>query len=87
MKTVVSEKGQVTIPKPLRDSLGLAAGTELDFCEEDGQLVARRVRRTDPLDGLVGILSNTDVDQFLTSARGPAWRADLDARPRARRGR
>ena len=38
---MVSEKGPVTIPKPLRDSLGLAPGTELDFEERDGTLVAR----------------------------------------------
>lgn len=33
MKSVVSEKGQVTIPKALRDSLALVPGTELDFVE------------------------------------------------------
>ena len=32
MKAIISEKGQVTIPKALRDSLALAPGTALDFC-------------------------------------------------------
>ncbi len=31
MKTTVSEKGQVIIPKALRDKLGLRPGTVLDF--------------------------------------------------------
>jgi AbrB family looped-hinge helix DNA binding protein len=42
MKSIVSEKGQVTIPKPLRDRLGLAPGTELEFEAVDGKLVARK---------------------------------------------
>jgi AbrB family looped-hinge helix DNA binding protein len=36
MRTTVSEKGQITIPKPLRDSLALVPGTELEFEEHDG---------------------------------------------------
>ena len=31
MKSIVSEKGQVTIPKALRVSLAISPGTELDF--------------------------------------------------------
>ncbi|MEZ5120475.1 MAG: AbrB/MazE/SpoVT family DNA-binding domain-containing protein [Solirubrobacterales bacterium] len=40
MKSVVSEKGQVTIPKPLHDRLGIQPGTELDFDARDGRLIA-----------------------------------------------
>ena len=47
MKSVVSEKGQVTIPKALRDRLGLRAGTALEFEAEGGALVARKA---DPVD-------------------------------------
>jgi antitoxin PrlF len=78
MNTVVSEKGQVTIPKPLRDSLGLVPGTELDFEERDGALVARRVVREDPLSRLVGLLPRMDVDRALASQRGPAWTPKVD---------
>lgn len=38
----MSEKGQVTIPKGLRDQLGIQAGDVLTFREEDGRLVAER---------------------------------------------
>ena len=31
MKTVVSEKGQITIPKAVRDKLGIVAGTVVEF--------------------------------------------------------
>ena len=32
----VTSKGQVTIPKPIRDRAGLTPGTEVDFSIEDG---------------------------------------------------
>ena len=85
MNSVVSEKGQVTIPKPLRDSLGLVPGTELDFEERDGTLVARRVVREDPLSRLVGLLPRIDVDRALVSQRGPAWTPELDEGRRGHR--
>ncbi len=73
MRTVVSEKGQVTIPKALRDSLGIMPGQELDFEELGGALIARCVRPTDPMDALLGLLPETlDVDAFLSETRGPA---------------
>ena len=48
MKTTVSEKGQVTIPKPLRDQLGLSTGTVLDFTSENGRLTASKLLQEDP---------------------------------------
>src|SRR5207302_11460624 len=42
MKTTVSEKGQVTIPKAVRDKLGLLPGTEIDFEAIGGRLVGRK---------------------------------------------
>lgn len=87
MKSVVSEKGQVTIPKPLRTSLGLQPGTELEFEEEGGKLIGSRVVRVDALSKLVGVLPAMDVDTALAHLRGPAWRADLDQRRRGHRGR
>src|ERR1700685_789892 len=56
MKSVVGEKGQVTIPKPLRDSLALGPGTEIEFEEDHGKLVGRRLSKRDPLSALVGVL-------------------------------
>lgn len=39
----VTEKGQVTIPKPVRDRLGIAAGSEVEFVLENGTARLRRV--------------------------------------------
>ena len=40
MKDRVAERGQVTIPKRLRDRLGVKPGTVLEFSEERGRLIA-----------------------------------------------
>jgi len=38
----VTEKGQVTIPKELRDALGIGAGTEVEFVRNDDTIVVRK---------------------------------------------
>lgn len=38
----VTEKGQVTIPKDLRDDFGIGAGTEIEFVREGDLLVLRK---------------------------------------------
>jgi AbrB family looped-hinge helix DNA binding protein len=39
----VTEKGQVTIPKELRDALGIGAGTEVQFEVQGSTIVVRKV--------------------------------------------
>jgi antitoxin PrlF len=71
MKTMVSERGQVTIPKALRDRLGIRAGTELDFQEDRGRLVARKISPEDPVEAVYGILDlPVSVDEFISEVRG-----------------
>ena len=75
MKSTVSEKGQITIPKRLRDRLGLRPGTVLEFEESEGRLVGRKLVRADHLDDLLGILELPDgVDAYLNEIRGPGPR-------------
>ena len=40
MRAKVAERGQVTIPKVLRERLGIRPGTVLEFKEDHGKLVA-----------------------------------------------
>ena len=56
MKSVVSERGQITIPKELRDRLGLKPGIVLDFTEDQGRLVATKVVAGDFLEESFGLL-------------------------------
>jgi AbrB family looped-hinge helix DNA binding protein len=73
MKTVVSEKGQVTIPKRLRERLGLEPGTAIEFEESDGRLVGRKLVPQNHLDELLGIMKlPVSVDEFIEELRGPA---------------
>ena len=82
MKTTVSEKGQITIPKRLRDHLGLRPGTVLDFEESGGRLVGRKLVPADHLDKLLGILDLPGgADAFVRETRGPG---PDDAGPEAR---
>lgn len=44
MAVTVTSKGQVTIPKPVRDRLGISPGSKVDFeVAEDGRAFLRRV--------------------------------------------
>ncbi len=38
----VTEKGQVTIPKEIRDRLGVGPGSEVDFVERDAGVVLEK---------------------------------------------
>lgn len=43
MSTTLTVKGQVTIPKQIRDALGLAPGSAVDFAvNRDGQVVLNK---------------------------------------------
>lgn len=41
----VTSKGQVTIPKGVREEAGLLPGSEVEFAIEDGEVKIRRARR------------------------------------------
>ena len=70
---MLSEKGQVTIPKHLRNRLGLRPGQELEFSEERGRLVATKVAAMDPVDAAYGILPlEQGVDEIVEELRGRA---------------
>jgi AbrB family looped-hinge helix DNA binding protein len=49
MATTVTSKGQVTIPKPVRDYLGIDPGSEVNFRRaDDGSIVIERADGTRP---------------------------------------
>jgi len=81
LRSRLSEKGQVTIPKPLRRSLGLRPGQILEFEEREGTLVGRKVMERSGVDAVVGILGHgeVDVDELINEMRGKPWNPEDDA--------
>lgn len=71
MSTTLTIKGQVTIPKQIRDALGLVPGTLIDFAvNRDGEVVLHKAP------GPSGKAHKTPLDRF-DAARGKAdvsWR-------------
>jgi AbrB family looped-hinge helix DNA binding protein len=75
MATHLTVKGQVTIPKPLRDHLGIGPGAAVDFeLAADGRVVLVRVdgvrpaSRFDALRGRAG--PGPTTDEILALTRG-----------------
>jgi len=54
MQATITSKGQVTLPKAIRDQLGLTEGTRLDFEIVDGAIRVRPLNNS--LDKVIGIL-------------------------------
>jgi antitoxin PrlF len=74
MKATVSEKGQVTVPKALRERLDIRPGDQLDFNEEEGRLVVlKATTRQDPIDSLYGSVElGGSTDEIIHELRGSA---------------
>ncbi|MFB6191104.1 MAG: AbrB/MazE/SpoVT family DNA-binding domain-containing protein [Candidatus Nanohaloarchaea archaeon] len=65
---MVSEKGQVTIPKEYREKFGIRSGDEVRFVEEDGELVVKKKKTS--FDDYEGYLGDVDVDEKMEELRG-----------------
>lgn len=71
MKSVVSQKGQVTIPKAVRSKLGLRPGTVIEFEADRGRLIGRKAEGGDVIGELYGSLKMDEpVDEYIERARG-----------------
>lgn len=73
IKARITSKGQITIPKAIRERLGVGTGDELEFVEERGKLVVRKRVAKSPFDRYVGYLAGKrgqDSDALVRRMRG-----------------
>jgi antitoxin PrlF len=69
----VTSKGQVTIPKKVRERLGVHPGEDVGFEEKDGLLVVSKVVTKSPFEKWVGKLKHLKgqrSDDLVKEARG-----------------
>lgn len=73
--SAVGERGQVTIPKAIRDQFGLTKGVEVEFeVLRDGVKVTKRSGKQSAFARYEGYLADRwvigDIDQYLRESRG-----------------
>jgi AbrB family looped-hinge helix DNA binding protein len=69
----ISERGQITIPKHLRDRFGMNHNVEVEITPtNNGLLIRKRTTEIHPVDRIVGILDGADfdIDQYIEEIRG-----------------
>ena len=69
----LTSKGQITIPKKVRDRMGVSEGEAVYFVEIDGEFRIKKAVLQSPFDKWVGYLDNPTgetVDEFIEELRG-----------------
>lgn len=81
----VTSKGQVTLPREIRERLGVRDGDRVRFEVEDGHVVLYPQRDTPSFAGMVGLVplptGETAMSAIELMRHDPADRAALDAAP------
>ena len=73
MATRLTSKGQVTIPKDIRERLGLRPGDEIEFVEQDGSFRLQKRVVASPFEkyrGYLRHLAGQDPDELVEQMRG-----------------
>ena len=69
----ISERGQITIPKHLRERFGMNQDVEVEITPTDqGLLIQKRTAAMHPIDRVSGILDGRDfdIDEYIEEVRG-----------------
>ena len=95
MKSTVSSKGQITVPKTVRDRYAMVPGTEVEFeLREDGALLRKKRGSRHPIWDAIGSLKDSwrwpkgvphSVDAYIDYVRGGSYEELTGKKPRRRR--
>jgi len=69
----VTSKGQITIPKEIREKLGISPGEEIGFVERRGVFFIRKPMKRSPFEKWMGRLTDlkgSESDKIINSLRG-----------------
>ena len=72
----ISERGQITIPKHLRERYGMTNNVEVEITPtEKGLLIQKSTAAEHPVDRIAGILDGVvdddfDIDEYIEEIRG-----------------
>lgn len=72
-RTKITSKGQVTVPKDVRERLGLRPGDEIEFVEDRGGFRVQKRVPTSPFEkyrGYLKHLAGRDPDELVEQMRG-----------------
>ena len=71
MHSSIGERGQITIPKRIRESLGLTPGMQLEIFERDGTIMLRKPGVSGALEKWGESAENpyASTDEFLAAVR------------------
>jgi AbrB family looped-hinge helix DNA binding protein len=77
MAVKVNSKGQVTIPKPIRDALGIGPGSQVDFRKAaDGSVMIERIDDPQPFNRFAKARGSAGpgmtTDELMALLRGEA---------------
>jgi AbrB family looped-hinge helix DNA binding protein len=67
MRTTIDAAGRLVVPKPLRDELGFAPGSELELAAVDGRLEVAIPSRVRVEEGPHGVRFTADTDERLSA--------------------
>ncbi len=68
----IGERGQITIPKRLREKYGLLPNMECEFRpEKNGIIIIKKSSKTSPVEQTFGILKKNEItDNYVEEIRG-----------------
>lgn len=67
----VTKKGQITIPKKVRDELGIRPGDEIEFVQAEGGYRIRKETEENPFEEWRGVAeTDKSVEERMTELRG-----------------